>query len=558
MKTDSQQSTSSVLILQLAETKNESARFSLLRSLSRQLLPTRPEQALRYAEESLVLAQRLKKRRDQADCQIQVGRCWIAAGDLDRGVRNLRKALPMLPKGGEEEGELQLEIGGVEVERGRYQKGVESYQQAYDMFEKLDLLHGKWSAMKGLGDLYTGLADYQRGLDVYLRALRIAEESGNREMIGVSLSDIALVYSELQDYPQALTYLERCRETFSKAGLKHLEVRAVANIAGIHTAQGELEKALEHGLRTLTIYEALDDRRGLATMLVTLSNIYERGGQFNEALEYSRKALDLFEELGDPEGGCMTLINIGVLYRTTGQHNNAIYILEQALHIASNLEAPNLEYRCHHLLSGSLEELGDSGKALRHLRSYIDIREKLEGEERRRGIAELQAKFDLEQAEKEREIYRLRNEQLELQNRHQSAELTSLSMRLVEKSRFINDIKLAIEKIDEEKPAQVLPSLHQVLRKIKGQSSSKEDWQAFEEQFRKVHHGFMQRLSQRYPTLTSTELKVCALIRTGLSSSEIGALLHVTKRNIDTHRYRLRKKLEIDSDVDLGTFLAGL
>ncbi|MGE3799832.1 MAG: tetratricopeptide repeat protein [Candidatus Kapaibacterium sp.] len=558
MKTDSHLSTSSILTLQLAETKSDSARFSLLRSLSGQLFSTRPEQALSYANEALELAERLRKRREVPDCQVMIGRCQIAAGDLDRGVRSLRKALPLLPSPSEEEGELYVEIGSVEVERGRYQKGVEAYQAAHAVFEEIKNLSGRWRALKGLGDLYTGLADYQRGLDVYLRALRIAEKSKNFELLGVSLSDIALVYSELQDYPRALTYLEQCRETFSKAGLRHLEVRALANISGIYTAQGKLEKGLEQGIRTLAIYEALDDRRGLATMLVNLSNIYEQRGQFDQALEYSRKALDLFEELGDPEGGCRTLINIGILYRATGQHNNALYILEQALRIASNIETLGLEYQCHHLLSASLEELGDTTRALRHLRAYIDIKEKLEGEERNRGIAELQAKFDLEQAETEREIYRLRNEQLELQNKHQSAELTSLSMRLVEKSRFINDIKLAIEKTEQVRPDEVLPSLHQILRKIKGQTSSREDWQAFEEQFQKVHHGFMQRLSQQFSTLTSTELKVCALIRTGLSSSEIGSLLHVTKRNIDTHRYRLRKKLEIGSDVDLGTFLAGL
>ena len=556
--TENSQYGTSGLLLQLAGTKSEPVRLSLLLSLSKQLLAEQPQKALSSAKEALDLAERLKKRTAIPDCLRQVGECCLVLGDIDSGIKYLRKLLPYFSEVKEEEAELYIKIGGLEVERGRYRKGMECYQSGLGMYEELQDLVGQWNGLKGLGDLYTKLTDTERALDFSLRALRVAEESELDELLGVSLSDVGLIYSELKDYDKALDYLERCRQVFQRSGLKDLEVRALANVASIYTVQGKLDAALDYGLRAMTIYEALADRRGLAAMLTNLSNIYEQQGEFSAALEYSRKAFDLFQYLNNPEGECQTLINTSILYQTTGEHNNALYILEQGLRVAIREKFTVLEYECHQLLSVSLEQLGDATRALRHLRAYTSIREKIEGEERRKGIKDLQAKFDLEQTEKEREIYRLRNEQLELANTHQNAELTSLSMRLVEKSRFINDIKLAIEKIAPSVSEDIGSVLNQVLRKIKQQASSKEDWQAFEEQFRKVHHGFIQKLSQTYPTLTSTELKVCALIRTGLSSSEIASLLHVTKRNIDTHRYRLRKKLDIGTEVDLGNFLAGL
>jgi DNA-binding CsgD family transcriptional regulator len=35
-------------------------------------------------------------------------------------------------------------------------------------------------------------------------------------------------------------------------------------------------------------------------------------------------------------------------------------------------------------------------------------------------------------------------------------------------------------------------------------------------------------------------------------------LLHVSERNVQNHRYRLRKKLSLSSEDNLATFLAGL
>lgn len=559
MTSDVYISGTSTLLLQLSAA-SERNRLPLLQSLSERLLLTDPPQALIYAEQALDLAERLQKRAELPYCLKQVGLCCGALEDYVGASSAFRKALALFAQqnNGQEEVEICLELARSEVERGRYQEGVKRYQEALERSEELGYDAGGVIALKGMGDLYCRLADYQKGLDHYLRGLRVAERTRSPEMIGILLFDIAVIYSELKEYNRARDYFEQSLEAFNSCGLKHLEVRVLANLASVYTEQGIPDEALDYGLRAMTVYEALNDRYGLATTLANLANIYKMLEQLDAAIECCRKSYDLFESLDDHTGRCAALLNTGLLYQSIDQHHHATYVLEQALRIAEEIEAAELHYQCHQLLSRSLEEIGDSGKSLRHLRAYVELREQLEREEQHRAITEMQARFDLEQAEKENEIYRLRNEHLEMENKHKTAELTSLSMQIVEKNRFINDVKLAIEKIAQEADQEIQPLVRNVLRNIKKNISTQEDWQVFQEQFEKVHHDFIRNLSQHYPELTSMELKTCALIRTGLSSGEIASLLHVTRRNVETHRYRLRKKLNIASDIDLGTFLAGV
>jgi DNA-binding CsgD family transcriptional regulator len=55
--------------------------------------------------------------------------------------------------------------------------------------------------------------------------------------------------------------------------------------------------------------------------------------------------------------------------------------------------------------------------------------------------------------------------------------------------------------------------------------------------------------------MTRTNLKLCAYLRLNLSSKEIASLLNITVSGIDKARNRLRKKLNLEPNVDLYDFL---
>ena len=169
----------------------------------------------------------------------------------------------------------------------------------------------------------------------------------------------------------------------------------------------------------------------------------------------------------------------------------------------------------------------------------------------------MQARFDVEHAERERELFRLKSEHLEEMMEQRAKELTSLAMHLVQKNTFLQKLRKDALRLAQAFPA-AKSGFEEIVRATGENLQSENDWQRFEQEFQHVHLGFVQMLSERYPRLTPTELKVCALLKINLSNKEIGKLLSVSLRNVESHRYSIRKKLGLPSDVNLSSYLASL
>ncbi|HPK04869.1 MAG TPA: LuxR C-terminal-related transcriptional regulator [Bacteroidales bacterium] len=80
------------------------------------------------------------------------------------------------------------------------------------------------------------------------------------------------------------------------------------------------------------------------------------------------------------------------------------------------------------------------------------------------------------------------------------------------------------------------------------------NWKEFETRFAKVHESFYESLDKKYPDLTITERKICAMLKLGLSSKEIAAITNTLPESIDTVRSRIRKKLELNKNENIIEF----
>jgi FixJ family two-component response regulator len=85
--------------------------------------------------------------------------------------------------------------------------------------------------------------------------------------------------------------------------------------------------------------------------------------------------------------------------------------------------------------------------------------------------------------------------------------------------------------------------------------SNDSDWQIFESLFDQAHENFFKRLKTAYPDLTQSDLKLCAYLKLNLTSKEIAPLLNISFRGVETRRYRLRKRLSLESDENLVSFI---
>jgi len=178
-------------------------------------------------------------------------------------------------------------------------------------------------------------------------------------------------------------------------------------------------------------------------------------------------------------------------------------------------------------------------------------RQKNEEEQRE---MEYQHQLALEISEKE--LVKLRNEKLETEVEYKNTELATTAMTLVQKKEFILKVKNELERLQNSgKETIEAVEIKKILRLLSEEKKINEEWEQFSVHFNKVHADFLNVLKDSYPSINQQELKLAAYLIMNLSSKEIAQLLSISVRGVEISRYRLRKKLQIPTEVNLFEFL---
>jgi DNA-binding CsgD family transcriptional regulator len=178
---------------------------------------------------------------------------------------------------------------------------------------------------------------------------------------------------------------------------------------------------------------------------------------------------------------------------------------------------------------------------------------------RRRIIAKTSQKESRDREKSERELIQLRNEKLQAELSFKSSELASSTMSIIKKNEFLIDVKEILRNQKEQLGTRYPDKYYdKLLQKIDDNMASQDEWKIFEANFERAHELFMKTLKDSYTDLTPSDLRLCAFLRMNLSSKEIAPLLGISVRGVENHRYRLRKRLNLDADSNLTEFIIRL
>lgn len=179
--------------------------------------------------------------------------------------------------------------------------------------------------------------------------------------------------------------------------------------------------------------------------------------------------------------------------------------------------------------------------------------------EKEKQLLEQKILFTKDAEKKERQIIELKNKQLEFDLTHKSQELANSTMNLIRKNEILLKISTDIERLSadmkKEETIDCYRKLQVINSDIKENIEHDNDWQKFEENFDLVYDNYLERLSKEFPQLSVNDKRLCAYLKMNLSSKDIAPLLNISVRSVETTRYRLRKKMELNREVNLTEFL---
>lgn len=183
--------------------------------------------------------------------------------------------------------------------------------------------------------------------------------------------------------------------------------------------------------------------------------------------------------------------------------------------------------------------------------------------EQERQMREQEIKLQVEREKRKHQLAEMRNEQLDTELKHKQSQLSDSTMNLMRKNDMLQQIDGEMAELSEsmrrgDPKARLTRQIQEIRKSIQTNMNDDDNWEKFEENFNMVYDDFMKTLTARFPDLKTNDRKLCAYLRMGLSSKEMASLLNTPVRSIETARYRLRKKLNLDGGENLTEFIRNI
>lgn len=181
--------------------------------------------------------------------------------------------------------------------------------------------------------------------------------------------------------------------------------------------------------------------------------------------------------------------------------------------------------------------------------------ERMKDEEMRRQ----EQRYKDEAHQREKEILRLKNEQIAFELKNKSQELSNVLLNHLNKNEMVKDIKHDLTKISQDLKNEDAKGASKRLLALQSkltQSIEQEiNWDKFTENFDLVNDNYLRRLGEHYPWMNSNERRLCVYIKMGLQTKEIAPILNLSIRGVEMLRYRMRKKMQLPRGEELEMHL---
>lgn len=247
--------------------------------------------------------------------------------------------------------------------------------------------------------------------DRLLMALNKAETANHLIAQGMAHRELALLYIDHSPRDKAMSTLEQSLTIFRQIGYKQGEADALSTGSYIASKLGDYDRARALAEQSQLLYEKLSDNRGQINALIHQGLSYENDP--DKALVYFEKAVEKAVAIQSQYLEARALLHIGRVLLSQNKAYNAIDRLQTALVRAEANDSPDLILQVYQALAESYRAIGDYEKALEYFETFYEKETLFLGERARVRMENLYFVHQVEATREETELYRLQSEALE-------------------------------------------------------------------------------------------------------------------------------------------------
>ncbi len=128
-------------------------------------------------------------------------------------------------------------------------------------------------------------------------------------------------------------------------------------------------------------------------------------------------------------------------------------------------------------------------------------------------------------------------------------------LELDQKIEVLEHVKERIKTLCSQVDQATKNELLSIVSAIKSSANNCKLWDDFKLYFEKTNPNFLLTLSEKYPQLTTKDLKYCCYLKMNMSNDDIRNLLDINQESVRTHKYRLKKKMNLGKNLDLYAYV---
>ena len=489
-------------------------------------------------------------------------------------------------------------------------KAKEYYLLANKQFQELDQLFDVAQIFMVLGNIYLAQGNYSEALMYYQKSQLISEENDFNTILPHIHNNTGIIYTKLGEDDKALNHLIKAYSGFKTLNLIDNVAHAVSGIAAIHLNNSKDSLAISYYNEALRMFKEADNLREASSIYCALGNYEFERGNFTQALDYYVEGYNQIDKQSTEYLGPKShlyveiLAYMGRIHFYLGNKQKAIEYLEESLTLALQNHYVNwIEFSTHEL-SVIYENEGEFGNALKYFKVYEQYGDSILNESSIKRFTQLEMQFEFDKRLREKELedilkqntqrrkeliyliligigvfvaiiaillymiqrskttkaelkrknLKLEHDTLQQELDYRNKELATNVLYLLRKNEFITATAEQLKKAKLNFKIENQKIIQDIIRDLL-LNSSKDVWKEFEVRFQEVHSEFYDNLNKRFPDLTPNEKKICSFLRLNMSTKEISAITYQSVRSIDMARFRLRKKIGLDSEENLISFL---
>lgn len=419
---------------------------------------------------------------------------------------------------------------------------LEHHEKARVLYEKMNNSAGVAYTFGCIGRLYEKRKEYTKALDFQQQALQYYRQTNDTLGSSSILENIGSIYEDLSRYPEALGYFKRSLEISLITGDSLSIIVNYNNIGDNYRKTGDYSTAVVWTKKAVELAARLKDKYQLSSGYKDLSKIYSLAGDYEKAYMNLEIGRNLYQDMYTSDA-TRQLALFHTLFEIE-RKNHDLEVLESSERFNQTIKIALTSFLALIIMLGTVIIS----------RQRLKIKKNRETLEQERQIHETRSR--LWEVEKENSELNELNLQNELETKAKS--LTAHTLSIIGKNKILENIQNKLSQMLKEGLSDHRKEIKNVVKMIEHNFVQDKDWIDFTQIFEQVHEDFFQKIQLRSPEATPSELRLAALIRLNIPAKDIATILGISTDSLRIARYRLRKKLQLETGQSLSHFILSL